>query len=119
MKASYLILALWTLSFATLRQEGRDNIAAINHRQIRSVFDLIPQANNQEDGKEKKAEVVEGVGDKKYLVKGNMFKKSITKIMRKKIKKWFRTERENLSSLRFLEDMKVFSDHLDEISKRV
>ena len=46
-----------------------------------------------------------------------MFKKSVTKIMRTQIKKWFRRERRNLSTLRFLKDMKVLSDKLEAISK--
>ena len=69
MKPSYLILALWSLSCATLRHEGRDNMAAINYRHIRSVFYLIPQANNQEDGKPKRQKLLKEWETKKICVK--------------------------------------------------
>ena len=81
------------------------------------VFDIIPQANTKNDEEENKRKSSSGFESCTQFGTQKMFKKTVTKIMRRKIKKWFRTERENLSPLQFLKDMKVLSNKLEAISR--
>ena len=117
MKACYLIPALWILSCATLRHTGGDNVPAIKERHKRMVFDIIPQTTTKVDEKENNKETGSSLKASKLFGTHKMFKKSVTQIMRTKIKKWFRRERRILSTTQFLKDMKVLSDKLEAISK--
>ena len=113
MRICYLIPALCILSSATLG----DKVAVQRGRHRRSVFDMIPQATT-EDGEKKISKDIGRTSKGERHSGGNMmFTKLITKVMRKKIRKWFRSERENMSSLQFLKDMNVLSDKLETISK--
>ena len=81
------------------------------------VFDIIPQTTTKKDEKENNKETSSSLKASTQFGTHKMFKKSVTQIMRTKIKKWFRRERRNLSTTQFLKDMKVLSDQLKTISK--
>ena len=76
-----------------------------NDRIKRSDFCIFP--NTQDNEKQNKKETITG---RQLSRTPKIFKKSVTKDMKKKIKRWFRIEMKNQSSLQFLEVMKVLSD---------
>ena len=68
---------------------------------------IFTQANTQDNEKQNKKETITG---RQLSRTPKIFKKSVTKEIKKKIKRWFRIEMKNQSSLQFLEVMKVLSD---------
>ena len=116
MQACYILLTIVILNTTTLIHANA--VHTEKPKQKRSVYDIIPHSNNivVPDNEDYKKIGINGIeANNKQSGTPKMYRKMITKLMREKIRKFFRVEEKNVSSLLFLKDMQVLSEHIEAI----